>query len=296
MRMRKSLPRNSAWFLPRCVNTPPNFMIRSASVTRSVGASLASFPLTFDSTVPGSFVCVLASSIVSHASGLSCALRLIPEKCPPSCRMETTCFHCSSSSSHSSLVCSFAVPPPAVDSSLSAVVPAPSVKLPATTASPPPFSNRFPSRNERACKTRQMFNSSWSRCGVFSLACFRGRREVHLARSARRGACVTRIFIFCFGVRSPCRITANTARSSSDCFRFGFAPGVRGAVCASPSPSSHSSLSSSFVCSSASKAASAVRRWSGATARKIIARKHKLASSKYFTLFFTKLHPLTSQT
>ena len=37
--------------------------------------------------------------------GASCALRLMPLKCPPSCRMDTTCFHCSSSSSHSSRVC-----------------------------------------------------------------------------------------------------------------------------------------------------------------------------------------------
>ena len=60
-----------------------------------------------------------------------------------------------------------------------------------------------------------MFSSSCSLCGVLSFACFRGRPDVHRLSKSSKGACLTFIFIFCFGVRSPCRITASTARSSS---------------------------------------------------------------------------------
>ena len=47
------------------------------------------------------------------------------------------------------------------------------------------------------------------------MACFLVRPFVHLSIRLSNSGLVTRSFIFCLGVRSPCRITPKTARSSS---------------------------------------------------------------------------------
>mmetsp|Transcript_6817 Transcript_6817/g.29954 ORF Transcript_6817/g.29954 Transcript_6817/m.29954 type:complete len:221 (-) Transcript_6817:952-1614(-) len=220
----------------------------------------------------------------------------MPLKCPPSCRMLTTCFHCSTSSSHSSLL-------PKEDlggASGGESLPSPSERafsLPCAWM----LSGKkvLPSFRQAEYSTREMLRSSCSLAGVFSLACFLGLSPVHFFSSCSNGSCFTRIFIFCLGVRSPCLITASTARSSSfggsGCpffpFFFCSAGDSSGCCCIVSALGSYS-----VVVWSAASVASIVALCSGATACRMIARRHTLASSKYLVEFLTNDHPLTSHT
>mmetsp|Transcript_203 Transcript_203/g.550 ORF Transcript_203/g.550 Transcript_203/m.550 type:complete len:209 (-) Transcript_203:758-1384(-) len=135
--------------------------------------------------------CTLPSSC--QAVGLSCTLRYIPSKCPP---VSSTAFiSCTASASCSS-----------------SEIWRP---IPRLLAAVSPSEVELPGKIEWV-----MSSTCWSCLGVFSLTSFCGP-EAHVLCSCKNSARHVVIFILFFGVRSPWRITASTARSSCRSQRSG---------------------------------------------------------------------------